>query len=75
MSNLLNIKELRNRMLQCRRDALVSVAFLDGDVVELEWFYGDSEGLVLEFSIEQIRANCRVFERAMHKAKRTMRGA
>lgn len=75
MSNLLNIKEVRNRMLNCKPSAGVLVAYGEDDAVQLMWLDKETGCLLykIEVFIEQVRANCRVFEREMHKAKRAMR--
>ena len=72
MSYLVNVKELRNRMLACNKSAHVSVDFLDDDVVVLRWASLDGKVLQIELQLDQLSINNRVYERAMHKAKRDM---
>ena len=69
---LFDIKGLRNRMLSCKPDSTVIITCWSDDEVLLTWvFFGGK--YELSFKINQIRMDCRVFERAMHKAKRDMR--
>lgn len=73
---LLTLIEIRNRMLNCKPGATVSITMNDDDVV-LHWNFLDYSGAevvyLVEVDIDGIRANCRVFERQMHKAKRAMK--
>jgi len=73
MSNLIDVKALRNRMLSCNKSAKVSIDFLDDDLVDLWWNFDSGESHFVQLSIGQLRTDNRIYERAMHKAKRDMR--
>lgn len=75
MSNLLNIEEIRNRMFNCKPTTEVVITFGGQDLVFLDWVLNRNVIYRVVLTVNQVRANCRVFERAMHKAKRAMRGS
>ncbi len=74
---LLTILELRNRMLNCKPSATVSVEFCEEDSVNLIWDWVGEDGEYFRHSIvsklDTMRVNSRVFERQMHKAKRFLK--
>lgn len=74
---MLTIKEIRNKMLNCKPTATVSVEFCEDDVVNLVWKWVGKDGADWLYSIpcelDHLRTNCRVFERQIHKAKRFLK--
>ena len=73
---LLTVLEIRNRMLNCKGDAQVSLSFGNDDVV-LRWEWTTEEDCEVSHEvvvpINSVRTNSRSFEREMHKAKRFLK--
>lgn len=71
MSNYYNVKELRDRMRKCNKDAELTITYIEDDIL-CEWTNRD---LTYKFvlPIEHCKPNDRLFEAAMKKAKRAMR--
>lgn len=70
---LLTIIELRNRMLNIKPDATVSVTFKDDDMVQLYWSWSMGDYVFahrITVPIHSISGSNRSFEREMHKVKR-----
>ena len=73
---LLTLLEIRNRMLNCKPEANISVEFCEGEVIKLGWVWDDGEefhAYNIMVEIHHLSAGCRSFERQMHKAKRFMK--
>jgi len=75
---LLTLVEVRNRMLNCKPDASISITFREDEVIRLEWVWASIEDGVggiyhVDVNINHISVSCRSFERQMHKAKRFMK--
>jgi hypothetical protein len=74
---LLTIIELRNRMLNVKPNATVSVTFRDDDMVELRWEWVGVVGHPFTHRVvvplHSITGSNRSFEREMHKAKRSIK--
>jgi len=74
---LLDISEIRNRMLSCRTDADITIAIPNGKYDEnveltLGWDYGEDKHYQCTVSLWCVTGK-RPFEREMHLAKRAMR--
>ena len=78
---LLSIIEIRNRMLNCLPDSVVSVTFVGDEDVQLTWEFMEvsvngtwrHRNHIVTVPIHSISAGSRSFERTMHKAKRFLK--
>ena len=73
---LLTLLEIRNRMLNCKPEATISVEFCEKEVIKLGWMWDDGEefrAYSIMVEIHHLSVGCRSFERQMHKAKRFMK--
>lgn len=74
---MLSLLEIRNRMLNCKPQAIISVEFCEEDMVRLGWKWVGTDDNThvyhIDVEIHHLGGNCRSFERQMNKAKRYLK--